>query len=300
MDGAILYSLVTLGIIAVVSAVVLFVVAKKFKVEEDPRIDEVLEFLPGANCGGCGFPGCRGLAEGIIKAANAGSSDIPCCPGCDAEKRKKIGEVIGLAMQESVPKVAVIRCGGTCEKTTRKSDYDGPANCAVATSLFVGEKGCQFGCLGLGDCVSACAFGALSMDKTTGLPVVNEEKCTSCGVCAKKCPRKIIEIRPKGRNNRRVYVGCRNTDKAPAAMSVCKAACIGCGKCAKECPEKVQAITVENFLAYIDPAKCIACGKCASACPTHAIKATFEIKVAEKPAEAKPAAAPAPETEKTA
>ena len=126
------------------------------------------------------------------------------------------------------------------------------------------------------------------MDKTTGLPVVDEEKCTSCGVCARKCPRKIIEIRPKGRNNRRVYVGCRNTDKAPAAMSVCKAACIGCGKCAKECPEKVQAITVENFLAYIDPAKCIACGKCAAACPTHAIKATFEIKVAT------------PETEKTA
>ena len=273
----VVYSVICLGAVAALAAVILYFVAKKFKVEEDPRIDLVAECLPGANCGGCGYPGCRGLAEAMVKASATGSIDGMACPAGGAEALKKIGAVLGLEVAAASPMIAVVRCGGTREMALQKATFDGPSKCAVEASLFSGEKGCPYGCLGLGDCVDACQFGALSIDKETGLPVVDEQKCTGCGACAKSCPRRVIEVRPVGRNNRRVFVGCRSMDKGAIVMKICKAACIGCGKCAKECPEKVQAITVENFLAYINPKKCIACGKCAAACPTHAIKTTFEL-----------------------
>lgn len=277
MGGVILYSVICLVIIAVVSAIILYLVAKKFKVEEDPRIDEITEMLPGANCGGCGYPGCRGLAEAVIKAVDSGSQNIPSCTSCSNETRQKIGAYLGLEVAEEQPKVAVVRCGGTFERAPKKTEFDGPSKCSVAASLFSGEKGCAYGCLGLGDCAEACPFGAITMNKETGLPVVDEKKCRACGVCVKTCPRKIIELRPRGKNGRRVCVRCRSLDKGAVAVTVCKNACIGCGKCAKECPEKIKAITVDNFLAYIDPSKCMACGKCVAVCPTKAIKASFEI-----------------------
>lgn len=273
MDGAIFYSVISLGTVAAFSAVILFIIAKKFKVEEDPRIDVVAELLPGANCGGCGYPGCRGLAEALVKGADAGSIAGLNCPAGGA--MDEIGKALGLEVATSDPTVAVLLCGGTHEKASKKTDFDGPSKCSIAHTVFSGEKGCPYGCLGFGDCVKVCAFGAMHMDESTGLPVIDEAKCVSCGACVKACPRKIIEIRPVGRKSRRVWVNCKNTEKGAAAMKVCKAACIGCGKCVKECPEKVSAITLDNFLAYIDPKKCIACGKCVVVCPTKAISATF-------------------------
>lgn len=287
MDGIILYSVISLGSVAAISAMVLFFIAKKFKVEEDPRIDVVAELLPGANCGGCGYPGCRGLAEAFVKGADAGSiAGLSCPPGGSATSAK-IGKALGMEVAVTEPTTAVLRCGGTYEKAPKKSDFDGPSKCSIAHTVFSGERGCPFGCLGLGDCVVVCSFGAMYLDEKTGLPVIIEEKCVSCGACVKACPRKLIEIRPAGRKNRRVWVNCRNTEKGAVAMKVCKAACIGCGKCVKECPEKVQAITLDNFLAFIDSKKCIACGKCISVCPTKAICATFEPPAPKpKPVEA--------------
>jgi RnfABCDGE-type electron transport complex B subunit len=286
VDGIILYSVISLGAVAAFSAVVLFIIAKKFKVEEDPRIDVVAELLPGANCGGCGYPGCRGLAEVLVKAADKGSIAGLNCPPAGNEQMGKIGKALGMEVVAGEPTVAVLLCGGTHEKAPKKTDYDGPAKCSIAHTVSCGDKGCPHGCLGLGDCVDVCAFGAMYMDEKTGLPVIIEEKCVSCGACVKACPRKLIEIRPLGRKSRRVWINCRNTEKGATAMKVCKAACIGCGKCVKECPEKVAAITLDNFLAYIDPKKCIACGKCIPVCPTHAISATFEPPAPKpKPAE---------------
>ncbi len=277
-----------LAAMGIIAAVVLFFVSKAFRVVEDPRIDEVVDILPGANCGGCGFPGCRGLAEAMVKADNL---EGLVCPVGSSDMYPKIGAILGAEIVAAEPKIAVLRCNGCPTNAPRKSFYDSAVTCAFANGLFAGESACPNACLGCGDCVNACAFGAITIDPETQLPVIDEEKCVGCNACVKACPRKILELRPKGKNNRRVYVSCSNTEKGGVAKKNCDVACIGCGKCAKVCP--FDAITIENNLAYIDPFKCKLCKKCVAECPTGAIRAVnFPIP---KP---KPTTAPeiAPET----
>lgn len=284
----ILVAVISLGAIGLVAAIILYVASKKFAVYEDPRIGQVAEVLPQANCGGCGYPGCGGFAAACVKA---GSLDGKFCPVGGQPVMDKVAGILGLEAAAAEPKVAVVRCNGTCENRPRTTQYDGVRSCAIAHATYGGETGCTFGCLGCGDCVSACKFGALHMNPETGLPEVDEEKCTACGACVKVCPRNIIELRPKGKNNRRVYVQCVNKDKGAVARKACTAACIGCGKCVKVCP--FEAITLENNLAYIDPAKCKSCRKCEMECPQGAIIAKNFPPRKAKPAEA-PAAQPAP------
>lgn len=268
-----------LAVVGILAAILLFLISKKFHVEEDPRIDEICELLPGANCGGCGFAGCRNLAETMVAR---GTMDGCSCPGTPKEKNDKIAAILGIEAGESTPKVAVVRCQGNCENSPAKVNYDGAVSCFYANSLFAGEGGCPNGCLGCGDCTLACTFGAISINAETQLPEVDEEKCVGCGACAKACPRGVIEIRHKGMKNRRVFVACNNKEKGAVAMKNCKAACIGCGKCAKVCP--FEAITVENNLAYIDFTKCKACRKCVAECPKNAIVAVnFPAPAAPKP-----------------
>ena len=203
-----LYTILTLCVLGVLAAIVLYFVARKFRVEEDPRIDVVEKMLPGANCAGC-----------------------------------------------------------------------------------------VYGCLGFGDCVSACAFGALSMDPETGLPVVDADKCTACGACVKACPKGIIELRKRWPKHRAVYVSCVSKDKGAVVMKACKAGCIGCGKCVKVC--SFDAIKVENNLAYIDPLKCKLCRKCVNECPTGAIRLVGMEPLPREP-KAAPAAAVKPAPAKSA
>ncbi len=264
----ILVAVISLGAIGLVSAVILYFASKKFAVYEDPRIGKVAEVLPQANCGGCGYPGCSGFASACVKA---GSLEGKLCPVGGQATMEKVAAILGLAAGAAEPKVAVVRCNGTCANRPKLTVYDSVRSCAVANSTYGGETGCTFGCLGCGDCVSACQFGAIRMNPETGLPEVDEAKCTACGACVKACPRSIIELRPKGKNSRRVYVQCVNKDKGAVARKVCTAACIGCGKCVKVCP--FEAITLENNLAYIDPAKCKLCRKCETECPQGAIVA---------------------------
>ncbi len=292
--NVILIAVIVLGVIALIASVVLYVCSKKFAVEEDPRLPAVLEALPGANCGGCGYPGCSGMADALIKGANAGSIEGLSCPVGGAECMAKIADLLGMAVAASEPKVAVVRCGGCFAKRPRTVEYDGLRTCTAVNSCGSGETGCGFGCLGCGDCVAACNFGAIAINEETGLPEVNEELCTSCGACVKACPRHIIEIRPKGKVIKeiphRVYVSCVNKDKGAVARKNCQAACIGCSKCQKVC--KFEAITIENNVSYIDPAKCKACGACVRECPTGAIVATWPLPVLKPKTEAaaKPAA----------
>ncbi len=291
MTQQILIAVMVLGALGIIFAVVLYILAQKFKVVEDPLIDEVAEVLPGANCGGCGKAGCRAFAEACV--AQHSLDGLRCAPGGDAVAAK-VAELLGCAVEQGEPMVAVVRCNPANCGEKRRSNYDGLRSCAFENTVYTGEGGCPFGCLGCGDCVAACQFDAIHMGPD-GVPVVDADKCTACGACAKACPRRIIELRNKGKKDRRVYVGCVNKEKGAVAMKSCANACIGCGKCAKVCP--MEAITVADNLSYIDYTKCIACRKCVTECPTKAIKdvgfPTPAVKPAPKPAEAP--AAPAAE-----
>ena len=260
------YTVLILCVLGVLAALLLYLVAQKFKVVEDPRIDIIEKMLPGANCGGCGQAGCRALAEAFIK-----NDDISklFCPVAGADAMKKAAELVGKSAPEREPQIAVVRCGGSCELRPRINEFDGAHSCAVAAALYAGETGCAYGCLGFGDCEVVCDFDAIKINPTTGLPEVDEDKCTACGACAKACPRMLIELRRKGIKGRRVYVSCVNKDKGAVARKSCSAACIGCTKCAKVCP--FDAINIDRNLAYINADKCRLCRKCVTECPTGAI-----------------------------
>ena len=244
-------SIIVLGVIGIVGAAVLYIVAKRFHVQEDPRIDQVEALLPGANCGGCGRSGCRDFAAACV---GADTLDGLSCPASGSAVMKQIGEIVGLAAAETKPKIAVIKCNGTCDLRPQIARFEGAPTCAVLASLGTGESACPNGCLGCGDCVTACPYGAMKMNLETGLPEVIEDKCVGCGACVKACPRSIIELRFKGPRGMRVYVACSNKEKGALAMKECKVACIGCTKCAKECTH--EAITIANNLSYIDYEKC--------------------------------------------
>ncbi len=271
--SVLLYTVVTLCVLGVLLAVVLYFVARRFRVDEDPRIDTVEGMLPGANCGACGYPGCRGMADALVR-----QDDISTlyCPVGGAEMMSAVASFLGKSAPEREPEVAVVRCAGSCALRAdgtavraRQNVFDGARSCAVEAATYAGETGCSFGCLGQGDCVAVCDFGALRMNPATGLPEVDDEKCTACAKCVKACPKAVIELRRKGPKSRRVFVSCVNRDKGGVARKACEAACIGCGKCVKVCA--FEAITLENNLAYIDSAKCRLCRKCVAECPTGAI-----------------------------
>ena len=287
------YTVLTLCIVGIVAALLLWLVAKKFKVEEDPRIDEVEKMLPGANCGGCGFAGCRGMADALVVRDDI--SDLY-CPVGGPDTMKAVADYLGKAAPEKEPRTATVRCGGTCDKRPRTNVYNGASSCAVASSLYVGETGCAFGCLGYGDCVEACAFDAIAVNPETGLAEVDAEKCTACGACVKACPKGLIELRKKWPKQRAVYVSCMSKDKGAVVMKACKAGCIGCSKCVKACA--FEAIKVENNLAFIDSDKCKLCRKCVNECPTGAIRLVGMEPLPKEPKAAPAAAAkPAPATE---
>ncbi|MBF6628378.1 MAG: Fe-S cluster domain-containing protein [Proteiniphilum sp.] len=264
--SVLLTAVATLGTIGAGSAAILYLVSQKFRVEEDPRIQEVQDALPAANCGGCGFPGCASFAAACVKAETLDDLN---CPVGGQDTMDRVAAILGRTVSVAARKVAVVRCSGTCDERPRLNLYDGVSNCTVAAALYGGDTGCSFGCLGLGDCVDSCAFDAIHINPETMLPEVVEDKCTACGACVKACPKDIIELRKVGPKSRRIYVSCVNKDKGAVAKKACNVACIGCTKCQQVCP--FEAITIENNLAFIDDDKCRLCRKCVPVCPTNSI-----------------------------
>lgn len=279
MTESIIYSVLLLAVLGGLAALMLYAVSKKFYVYENPMIAEVESLLPGANCAGCGSPGCKSFADKLVN-----TEDISAlfCPVGGNEVMKSIAEKLGKVVAEKDPTVAVLRCQGSCDVRPKTSLFQGPKSCAISALIYSGETDCQYGCLGDGDCVTACKFDAMFMDESTELPVIITDKCTSCGACVTACPRNIIEMRPRNKRDLKIYVGCLNEDKGGIAKKSCELACIGCSKCIDVCTK--DAITIENNLAYIDGANCTLCRKCVEVCPTHSIVETnFPPRKEKKP-----------------
>jgi RnfABCDGE-type electron transport complex B subunit len=254
-------AILTIGGIGLVSGLGLGLAAKKFAVYIDPKIEAVEQALPGINCGACGFTGCRGFAEAVV----AGKAEVNGCFAGGERVALAVAEVMGVEARPAERMVARLRCQGGKSKAKLKYHYLGINDCQAAALVAGGDKACSFGCLGLGSCVGVCPVEAISIN-ADGLAVVDEKLCIGCGRCVAICPKQVIQLVPL---KQQVTVLCNSTDKGPQVRKQCQVGCIGCMMCKKVCP--VEAVTVENFLARIDPQKCNACGECVKKCPTKCI-----------------------------
>ena len=251
-----IWAIVILGALAIVFGLVLAVAAKVFEVKVDPRLPEIQACLAGANCGGCGYPGCGGCAEAIL----AGKAPVTACAPAGAEGAAKIAAIMGMEAPSGDKMVAHVLCNGGCN-AVNNFEYRGVKDCLAATKVCGGDaKACKYGCFGFGSCVTACKFDAIHV--VNGVAVVDKEKCTNCGACRAACPHHLIVEVPY---KQKVFVNCSNKDKGPAVTKVCANSCIACGMCERTC--KFDAIHVENNVAVIDYSKCKNCTMCAKACP---------------------------------
>jgi electron transport complex protein RnfB len=257
----IIFAAVSIGALGILFGIGLGIAAKKFEIIKDPMIPKVLDLLPGVNCGGCGYPGCAAFAKAIVED----SVSPTLCSVANAESQENLAALLGLSGEVMDKQVAFVMCKGSNTVAPLKYEYDGIIDCSYANYMQgTGPKLCEYGCLGMGSCVKACQFDAIHV--VDGIAVVDEEKCTNCGMCIDVCPKDIIESVPLKSTTR---VSCMSQNKGKVQKESCKVGCIGCKLCAKVCP--VDCITIEHSLAKIDYDKCIDCGACVEKCPTNAI-----------------------------
>ena len=254
----VLIAVLILGAIGLVCALVLVLASKFMAVPVDEKFPAIRACLPGANCGACGYAGCDGYATALAEG-NETRTNL-CVPGASGAAAA-VAEVMGVAAEEVVRKVAFVHCDGDCEKAQHKYEYEGLTTCAAANSLFAGEWACPSSCLGYGDCEAACPSDAIHV--VNGVAKVDISKCTGCGICTRTCPKHVISLRKFAEN--KVVVSCSNTQPGGQAKKACSVACIGCKKCEKTCQH--DAIHVVDNLARIDYDKCIGCGECVEVCP---------------------------------
>lgn len=241
----ILYSIITIGCLGLFAGVVLAYASKKFSVRIDPNLEKIVEVLPGSNCGACGYASCFEAGKAVLKRT---ASINVCIPG-GQDTAMAIAEIIGGndKVAAAVSRIAVVQCRGTKEAAKNKFVYHGVESCHACGLVAGGHKSCSFGCLGQGDCVRVCPFDAISMG-SSGLPIVNESKCTGCNKCVIECPRDIIVLIPRVQE---VYLGCISRDKAKKVREVCSVGCLSCSLCAKPAITPDGHITMENNLPEI-------------------------------------------------
>ena len=267
----IVIAIAILGGLGLIFGLVLSAASKVFHVETDPRLEQLNECLPGANCGGCGYAGCGGYAEAVL----SGEAEIGKCASGGTECAQAMAAIMGVQAMEVTRRVAMVRCSGTktydkdgnlTHGAKLKAEYEGFKDCLAASKVGGnGPLSCKFGCLGFGTCVKVCKYDAIHVEN--GVAVVDEEKCVGCMSCAAVCPRNlIIPVEP----HRNVVIACASMAKGAVTTRGCTVGCIGCGLCKKICPN--DAITVERNLAVIDYSKCDNCGLCATVCPKKLIK----------------------------
>lgn len=262
---SLLYTVAIIAGIGLVGAVILVIASKVFAVQEDQRLEDLVAMLPGANCGSCGYPGCEGYAKAMLGGAACNS----CGPG-GPETAAKIASYLGVDAGDVVVKRAIVACRGTEDRIVLKEreGYVGDKSCRVYSTMGHLSDGCTDGCIGYGDCRSACPYGAISLNKNH-VAVVDPAVCIGCGLCTTICPRHLISLQEKSDVEEVSFVLCHNTLMGKRAKDACANTCIGCRRCVRVCPQK--CITVENNVARIDISKCIGCKACMNVCPEGAI-----------------------------
>lgn len=260
MPNEILLAIIIVSGIGLIIGVVLAIASILMAVPTNEKADAVRAELPGANCGACGFSGCDAYAKAIAEEGAA----VNLCPVGGKETAVKIGEIMGVEAGDVEQKTAVVRCMGSKDNTERRFNYQGAHNCRSATNLVGNLSSCVYGCMGLGDCVKVCPYGAIEV--CNGVARVIAESCRGCGMCVAACPKELIALVPV---KEQALVRCQNFHKGAMTRKDCNVGCIGCMKCVKVCES--GAITVNNFHALVDPHKCTACGKCIVACPRGAL-----------------------------
>lgn len=265
MKTTVITSILSMAGLGLFFASVLAVVNQKLKVKEDPAMEKVENALSGLNCGACGFVGCRQFAEALTK----GEASPDGCKAGGEETAAELSEILGIKLEKKIKKVAVLHCGADSSKRKKKAIYRGVKTCLAAHNIFGGEILCEYGCLGYGDCMKACPFGAITM--VNGLPKIDNGKCVACGKCASACPRNLITLGKIGRGTC-LYVACKNADKAPETRKTCSVGCIACGVCqrltngvfhvdgnlARVAHEKMGEISNAEEVVKKCPTKCIA------------------------------------------
>lgn len=268
-----LIPIASLGIVGGIFGLALTFASKVFHVDEDPRITEVEDALPGANCGACGYPGCSGLANAIVE----GSAPVNACPVGGQPTADAVADIMGVDAAEVEKEVAVVLCQGDCDKAKTKFDFVGVSDCRVMNDYYEGNKECSHGCLGGGTCQEVCEYDAISM--VNGIAVIDKDKCTACNRCIEVCPKNVIDMVPYSAET---IVKCNSTDPGKKVRQSCDIGCIGCMMCVKNCP--TETIEFENKLAKIDYSGCINCGICYEKCPTNAITAEYKERQKAKKA----------------
>ncbi len=237
----IIIALAALGGLTLLLATMLIVANKKLYVYEDPRIDQVEDMLPHANCGACGYPGCRPFAEALV----SGNALPGKCTVSSEEGRVAIADFLGVSLGAEEKKVARLACAGGTNVAINRAQYQGLDSCRAAALVSGGGKGCFWGCLGHGDCEVVCDFDAITMNEF-GLPVVDLEKCTACGDCVEVCPKDLFSLQPI---SHQLWVACKNLEHGDAVLEECQVACTACGKCAMDGGD---LITMKHNLPVID------------------------------------------------
>lgn len=249
-----------LGGLGIFFGLVLAVASRVFHVEEDPRIAQVAAHLSGANCGACGYAGCSAYAAAIV----SGEAAIGLCSPAGREGADRIAEIMGEEKVDFVRQVAFVRCSGG-DKAYSKYQYDGVKDCALASaSTGGGPRSCAYGCLGYGNCVKVCRFGAIRI--VNGVAKIDRDKCGGCFLCTAACPKQLIVAVPYDAGG---MIACNNTDKGGITRKVCESGCLGCRICEKNCPN--NAVHIVNNLSVKDFSKCQSCGICAEKCPRKLI-----------------------------
>ena len=237
-------------------------VARRFAVELDPRMEKLERLLPGINDGGCGYPGCSEFARAVVE----GEAPVGGCVAGGEDTALAVAEVMGVEAVIGEKRVAVVLCKGGREESKTKFTYRGVEDCKAAVIVSGGDKACAYGCLGLGTCKRVCPFDAVEISDN-GLSTIDTERCTGCGICVRECPRGIIQLVPMGK---RVSILCHSNEKGSEVRKKCNVGCIACETCVRICP--FDAISMEGNLAVLDHERCRVCGLCIPRCPTQSIE----------------------------